>query len=387
MEGAAPVAVGPAAARPRAATATGHPFLRRTVTVVASLVLIAVVVGAFELAARAGCGCELFSLELRSRVAGETKQTQIPSPDGKPPLYRWIPNQELNGRPFTNNLGFVMEHDVAPTKPAGVHRLAAIGASTTQGLQLGNYPEDLQAMLSDQDSANNWEVVNAGHQGYGLKDVIALTETAVLPLAPDVLVYYGEINDVAGYKWAAYYPNGKPRLIQTSLDTYANLRKYSAFWTFTLLPIVGDNLPFTGAIEQFDWPTLLAPWKDDLEHLLDDAAQRHIRVLLVTYAYAWEPGGTVTQAMRQYSQAGGWPAMAHPVEQFRDGIAEQNRIVRQLASERGLFVAPVAEELNGKTELYSDTVHMTAAGYQRMAEIIARTLLDPSQGAAIPRPR
>src|SRR5439155_6442696 len=140
------------------------------------------------------------------------------------PAYRWRPNIEYGGRRFTNNLGLVMDDDVAPVKPAGVVRVVTVGASTTQGRGLAgpehSYPEALQQQLRHRSETANWEVINAGHQGYTYKDTLALLREVVLPLAPDMLVYYGEVNDVARLGWMPYYASPHPWHVTVLVHTF-----------------------------------------------------------------------------------------------------------------------------------------------------------------------
>jgi hypothetical protein len=77
-----------------------------------------------EVGSRLTC-CELLDGEARTHYDVASAQLQVWPPGA--PAYRWKPNAVLDGRPFTNNLGFPMEHDVAPTPAEGVQRLIAIG--------------------------------------------------------------------------------------------------------------------------------------------------------------------------------------------------------------------------------------------------------------------
>jgi lysophospholipase L1-like esterase len=83
-------------------------------------------------------------------------------------------------------------------KPPGTVRIVCLGASTTEGSQGDDetYPyylyQDLTRMLPDQ----RIEVINAGHHAYEIDDLVALLETRVLPLDPDVVLFYEAANNI-----------------------------------------------------------------------------------------------------------------------------------------------------------------------------------------------
>src|SRR5690242_8965830 len=157
------------------------------------LFALLLMLGLLEIGSRVTC-CEVLNPDARTHYDVASARLQVRTPGV--PGYRWKPNSVLDGRPFTNNLGLAMDHDVAPTPAPGVQRLIAIGASTTQGdPPEAAYPRQLQQLL-DSREPGRWEVVNAGHQGYTIEATLALLRQKLVALHPDVLVYYGEINDL-----------------------------------------------------------------------------------------------------------------------------------------------------------------------------------------------
>jgi lysophospholipase L1-like esterase len=313
----------------------------------------------------------LLDWDARTHYDVASAQLQVWAPGV--PGYRWKPNAVLDGRPFTNNIGFPMEHDVAPTPVPGVQRLIAIGASTTQGYPPeAAYPRQLQ-MLLDAREPSRWEVVNAGHQGYTIEATLALLRQRVIGLHPDVLVYYGEINDLIVRQRLA-----DPRA--TDNGGLEFLRQHSAFWHFYLAPIV-DPLLGMGT-DTVDWPAILERWgwERSLELILDTAHDAGVRVVLATYAYGPQADQPLTGQMRLMADVG-WPSLRDPVREYREGVSAENAIVSRIAIERGVPIVDVSARLDGHLEHFEDLVHLTPSGYGVLAESIAEAL----PAAAVPR--
>jgi ABC-type sugar transport system permease subunit len=97
----------------------------------------------------------------------------------------------------TNSHGLRGE-DFPQEKPPGTLRIVCLGASTTEGLVYDNqtYPYYLQLELRQRYPDQSIEVINAGHHGYRAKDNLALLEQQILPLRPDLIIWYEAANDL-----------------------------------------------------------------------------------------------------------------------------------------------------------------------------------------------
>jgi lysophospholipase L1-like esterase len=336
--------------------------------------LVAVVVWALligEVVARMQC-CELLSPVAEFRSAKDSERMQARSPEGASVPYHWLPNQERGGRRFTNNLGFVMERDVSPAKPPDAVRVLTLGASTTQASNpQESYPTALQMRLSSQPETARWEVINAGHEGYRLRHTLALFEEQLLDLEPDIVVFYGEINDLISLQFERYAADARAAERRSQLAPFVALRTFSALWRFYLGPYVNPGLPQAGGADDLDWEQALRPWESQLNELLDVADEHGIKVLLTTYAFALQDGQAPTHSMRVYADHTSWPAVKDPIARFRAGIEAENRIVQRVAEARGLPVVDAAGELTGRTYLFTDLVHFTPEGYAILADLVA----------------
>jgi hypothetical protein len=121
------------------------------------------------------------------------------TPDGSPyPTYRLLPHVSLSSV-TTNNFGF-RGHDVAVARPAGIIRLAFVGASTTLDSFAApfSHPELVEYWLNRWAAASHRpfavEVVNAGRSGIDSRSIAAIVRQEILPLDPDLVVFYEGAN-------------------------------------------------------------------------------------------------------------------------------------------------------------------------------------------------
>lgn len=209
---------------------------RRITAIVLQIILLLALLGGIELVARANQGYLLwknplekanvyFQLDKVKKWNRKFYESRIqyfrnwPIPieffeaDTPNPRYLYKPNQALKrqgdealivklGDPkafwSSNSWGFRGE-EFSVQKPAGTFRIVALGASTTEGSQ-GNqetYPYFLQQELRQRHPERTIEVINAGHHGQGLEDLLQLFKQRVLPLQPDLVLFYEGNNDIS----------------------------------------------------------------------------------------------------------------------------------------------------------------------------------------------
>jgi lysophospholipase L1-like esterase len=97
----------------------------------------------------------------------------------------------------SNSHGLRGEDFPANKSPATI-RIVCLGASTTEGIGYDNqtYPFFLQQELRQVYPDKKIEVVNAGHHAYKARDNLALLEHYILPLNPDLIIFYEASNDL-----------------------------------------------------------------------------------------------------------------------------------------------------------------------------------------------
>ncbi|HWP65479.1 MAG TPA: GDSL-type esterase/lipase family protein [Candidatus Limnocylindria bacterium] len=122
----------------------------------------------------------------------------MPSDDARLP-YVMRPGVEtvVRGVPVRVNALGLRGPEIAPTPAPGVRRVLALGDSATfgQGLPVEQaFPAVLEREL-DARTGQQWEVVNAGVEGYNTAAELAWLERQGLALAPEIVVVGFNLND------------------------------------------------------------------------------------------------------------------------------------------------------------------------------------------------
>jgi len=116
------------------------------------------------------------------------------------PYISYVPDPDYEGH---NQLGY-RGPEIAIPKPQGAYRIVSVGGSTTYSTGTSeneSYPAFLQLILRDEYGYPNIEVINAGVSGYTSWEILASFAFRILELEPDMLIYYGAINDLTVREW------------------------------------------------------------------------------------------------------------------------------------------------------------------------------------------
>jgi lysophospholipase L1-like esterase len=177
----------------------------------------------------------------------------------------------------SNSWGF-RNPEFAVKKPSGVIRIVALGSSTTEGSQADNetYPYYLQRDFDRMFPGKKIEVINAGHHGQDIDDELAMLTRYVLPLHPDVVVFYegaANNNTIWGLGVHLGCTLGWP---------FGNcwLRSYPSWWRWAYL----HSALFVLLTEKLGWSTRPLPPMphESLQRLLADGkSAAHYQDVLV----------------------------------------------------------------------------------------------------------
>jgi len=166
----------------------------------------------------------------------------VPPTPSMYPRFRYFRGQLFpKSRAYFNNFGW-RGYDISLQKPDSVIRIAFVGASTTQQDRLSphSYPEYVGHWLNlwakAQELPLSFEIINAGREGLGSRDFSAIVQEELIPVRPDMIVYYAGANefnfdDVEGdarryqnafVTWGAKYSALFRRLISISGIRFSN---------------------------------------------------------------------------------------------------------------------------------------------------------------------
>ncbi len=299
-----------------------------------------------------------------------------------------------------NGNGFRSDYDFAAPKPAGVFRIAALGASSTFGYSNRDhetYPYQLERLLREAYPDLTIEVLNLGIPEARLENLVALARTEFPGLQPDVVTLYSGANnatrdkprDEAGvvYRvkdWFAFHSVAWSALHPLLLNVY-----YRVVKTFNRNVAGAPNLgiPVQLTPEQVERlrGSLRGSYRAQVETLADYVDSIGATLVPITQGY------TLYKMERFRLREGGWRTYAGEVAfvdsmMARDGgllaphatMLIHNDLMnelRDLAADRGLpLVEGIAVLDDGREHMMASWVHVTPPGNGRLAAAIQDVL-------------
>lgn len=261
-----------------------------------------------------------------------------------------------------NNLGF-RGADTTVDKN-GRYRIFIVGESPVFGTMFRagetTWPEVLQGLFDTSLRCDRKiEVINAGVPAAGLSDNLIRIERFMLPLKPDMLVSYHGYNGLAIVdpqiglmpRPPVYHKRGSPLLGEASFRV--------------AMQAYAKRLEAYNSVKR---PTVFSDTADKLYSQLVALGQAHgIKIVLANLS------AVVTQSSPQ-EVIDFYGRVFQPIERLLPAIAEQNRIVENVAKRTGTPFVDTRPGLDGKwdDDLFIDIVHFTQKGSNR----IAKTMFD-----------
>jgi len=413
--------------RPKAIAGTpgGRRRRVRRVAAIAAVWASVLVVGLFgvELYARSSQRYLLWSFPLRSRQPYFTEPDRLkvynrrfyeerrevfqdwPIPlelfdaDKPQPKYLFKPNLRMvlrwggtlsPARPWegvhwsSNSWGF-RGPEFSVKKPAGTVRIVCLGASTTEGSQRDNetYPHFLQQALDRLFPTRKIEVINAGHQAQDVVDLLEILRQRVLPLKPDIVLFYEVANNIG---WGEFVPTPLPCQIggcapMTYSRLHGFLRAHSALFTF-LAPRLGVAIdippPWPHQFDDTSPKQNAERYRAALRSIVRETRESGSRIVLSSYVTLAHDGLKVSfddnvpvfeDLHRRY-----YPLTPGEIGRIYDYY---NRVVRDVAREFEVPFVDAAREFPRDLKYFPfDIIHFSPEGNRVLAGIFARHLSD-----------
>ena len=330
------------------------------------------------------------------------------------PPYRYLPNITSPYGLVTNQFGF-RGPPIAADKPAETIRIALVGASTTVGghAVAFSYPEFLEPWLNrwarTQKPGIHIEIINAGREGISSPDIAAVVRQEVLPLEPDLIVYYEGANqfdfeDLLEKSRRAPPPPanpGGPTLAGTS--RFALLRRLDIALRRATRAGAEPRKPFSriqwpaGVDEQHPEPDSAGLPLDlpQIVHDLDDIRQHAQRegAEFALSSFVWlVHKGLVVDPVNQseivrWLNDKNWPATYADIRRMADF---QNRVFQAYASSRRLPFLDIASLFPQDPELFFDPIHFNLDGERLHAWLAFQDIVPVLRAAVsagrLPRP-
>jgi hypothetical protein len=319
------------------------------------------------------------------------------------PRYR-LPSKTTTVAGLVTNEFGLRGPPLALAKPPRTVRIAFLGASTTvcNHTFKFSYPELVTHWLNLFAQANHFEahfeVLNAGREGINSEDIAAIVRQELLPLSPDLAVYYEGSNQFALNELvtpripprqeidpqSSVVEHTVPQLIRTHLEL-GNLldQALNRFHSKSEPRKPAYRLKWPAGVDErnpdVDNPNLpvkLPTIVRDLDSIR--ASMQSVGGQLILCSFEWlakngmELSPTRHQFIYKQLNTSLWPLRYADIRRMADF---QNRVFRRYASARKIPFLDVASALPQDPNLFEDAIHMTEAGDRVRAWIVFQQLL------------
>lgn len=285
----------------------------------------------------------------------------------------------------TNSWGF-RGPEFPVEKPTGTLRVICLGASTTEGQHDDDqtYPHYLEVELQKLLPGRPVEVINAGHSGAKMADLLEVFVKRIRPLKPDLVVLYETSNNI---EFQEFVGSGascgvNECRIHSESETYRFLHAHSAvFQTIAdslrrneeRIPIVPHQF------ELFPAKPSAVLFKQRLEALVKEVQSTDTRIVLTSYLTLAREGFSADRDTHphHFNQLLDYtPLTPREVERvymlFNEKTAE-------VANEQGVPYLDIWPSYPRTFENFpEDLIHFSPRGNRVLAEQIARLLVDQS---------
>lgn len=320
------------------------------------------------------------------------------------PRYRFPPDTTTVAGLVTNEFG-LRGPPLRLVKPPRTVRIAFIGASTTVGAHSFkfSYPELVTNWLNRFAAANHFdvhfEVLNAGREGINSGDIAAIVRQELLPLSPDIAVYYEGANQFfSANRLVSPHISPRPDIdplspvvehwVPQPIRTHLALgdlldRALNRFHSTSEPPKPAYRLMWPAGVDQrnpeVDNPNLpleLPAIVKDLDSIRTSLAAQGGQLVLCSFEWLANDRMRLSPARHQFIyrhlNTSLWPLRYGDIRRLADF---QNGVFRSYASARKIPFLDVASALPQDPDLFVDAIHMTEAGDRLRAWVVFQQLV------------
>ena len=273
----------------------------------------------------------------------------------------------------TNALGF-RSPSITPAPAPGELRIAIVGASTVAGAYAktnsATFPQLLEKRLRQAMPGRLVNVINAGVEGYTVREIEQLVDRAIIPLRPNVVVIYPGFNDMA---YICRADNGKAS---------AQLQPVAApslpRWVLTREVISKNTLSLRDAPVRANKPDLKtrfpAGYGQSLDRMVVKLKAEGIKPVLLTVARAFKPGDG--EAGKRLATAALFYNACLDYDGLNEAGAMFNRTIADVAQRHGTALVDLGRMMPTGRKHFVDASHFTRAGEELSAELIYSELVN-----------
>jgi lysophospholipase L1-like esterase len=274
-----------------------------------------------------------------------------------------------------NSLGFRGE-EFSRVKPPGTIRIAVLGASTTFNAEVSSndmtWPHLLQEKLRQANPGTKIEVVNAAVGGYTSTENLKSLQNRVLPLDPDLVIYYEANNEIVrdtqqlAIKQGLITGDRDPAFVRT-------LSRFSLLFDLAyknLAILSRSHASAAGKIDKVP-PDLPAHFVSALDEMRATLAAKNIPFVLSTFIVKYRRNqDRPTQIANADVAFYYMPWMS--IDGMLDAMDVYNQAILDYAKRENLPVVDDREAIPPDAEHFTDCMHFGDKGADAMAERFAR---------------
>lgn len=271
-----------------------------------------------------------------------------------------------------NGLGF-RGPEIAPVKEKGIFRIVCLGESSTFGAYNRDdttWPAALGTVLNAADSPYDFEVINMGVSESTTDSLVPIIRGEVLPLNPDLVLFYGGNNDVSQYLF------GRKNQIKLNrsysfLVEILRANYYRSFYHSALTdPNIAERV-FSGT------PAILKQVGDNVRRAEELLHANNIHFIIILQSLAPEPGSE--SRFSNYKEYYKYLTATKMRGEFDFNMANNialihHQVMSYLSSEFSLVIDG-SEAIFNYQSYFVSHVHLNPAGNRSLGEFVAAQVL------------
>ena len=270
-----------------------------------------------------------------------------------------------------NSKGFVGA-EFEDAKPAGIHRIFAVGDSCTFG---GDWDDSYSVFLERMLNAGSrrFEVINAGIEGYDSEFALGRIRDDILKYDPDLVTIYIGWNDLMKMSPGNMSSTGRVTWLGAALNDsylYKALSKVMFYYIRPLLMPPGLSRE-ESEFHVFDH-FVPVTYEENVAAMVSLLRERHVRVLLLTRPTVLTRNMSPQDLKAQHVFFPYFPE-AYSVPRLLSLHTAYNKSIKRLAARLQVPVVDLDEEFDrrDKRRLFWDTMHPSREGHKLIAEVLA----------------
>lgn len=270
----------------------------------------------------------------------------------------------------TNKQG-LRSPDLSEKKEVGAIRVAILGASSVMGTYTRANKDiisyRLEIYLDEFFPDRRIDVINAGIAGYGLDDQRRMFENLIVPMQPDVIVWYSGFNDISGYC------HKKSKSVRASLPQL-QLPNWLLSIELITKNSVGLRTVAAGKKDMLNPETLdLSRYGENVKRFLDTVKSRDVAMVVATNARAFRADMPLDEQLK-LSETARYYNDCFDLAGLHTVYDAHNELLANLAEGYGFPVLRLDQQVPGGKTYFGDATHFSVEGSDYVAQLLSKRL-------------